>query len=94
MSAAEDPAVFVDISDRIAVALIAFVNGDNSGAATLLDGVKLEDAEKFFGALLTLTAHFGCAAMGADAFIAELAHWRDAMAALPADWWEKHQRGE
>ena len=83
-----------DVADRIATALIALVHGDDAGAALALDRTNIELAQQTFVALLTLTAHFGCLAMGPENFVAEMANWRDAMAALPSDWWEKKQRGE
>lgn len=92
--AEKDSADTVDVADRIATALMAIVRGDDNGAATLLDSVKLETAQKFFGALLTLTAHYGCVAMGPDGFVAELAAWRDAIASLPPDWWEKAKNAQ
>lgn len=83
-----------DMADRVAVALVAIVNGDNAGAAGVLDGLQLDQVQTAFGSLLTLCAQFGCMALGPQAFVAALAEWRDAMATLPPDWLEKQQHGQ
>lgn len=94
MSTNELAAEAVDIADQIAVGLIAVINGDNEGAATVLERVDPGLALKFLAALLTLTADLGVAALGPQAFVAAITGWRDAMSALPGDWWERHQGGQ
>lgn len=83
-----------DVTERLAVALIAVVNGDNVGAAHVLDGIEPEHALQTLASLLTLTAQLGVEAYGPQGFVRAVSDWRDELAALPDDWWEKRQRGD